>query len=926
MGRVTPRSHKPLTVAPNPQQEIAWKAVRNLNRMLPTLTGFVRSLTGNKKLIVRSGQMTSTDGKVVTIRPPLALGVELRHERNLCDERDEHKVALCPACRNSDDLWRKLHHETAHILLGSFDEPSLEVIAAMSDLVDEWHPKGVCNHASRINADVSRATEYLPMFNAFSKFLWLINQSLDDARIDAGMLKVKPGLRNQFYANDYLTFAEGIETDGGVRKMWRDAPINGQVIIGLLLVGSGYEILEDWLRPEVLDILDDEQLYSIISHASEWGSVHEASMRTIAVFRRLNEMGLCVVEKCVPPEPTPPSLNNPSNEEQSDDGDPQSGESEEAGDASDSDDDSKESDSDGGDDPGSTRSSDDPGDPTGTGEAGDSTDDGAFGKDFENEDTSSDGSDKEGGDSSSESEEDPLSDDDGDSDGNAGGDEAGEREAESDAQSGSDGGEDQTDSVDPAGASDPSEAGDDETQKSSEDDSAATDAGESTDDAGDDPAQDGDGHAAGESAGPAEASESEDGDDGDVLSDEGESTVDGADDSETVDPDGDEVLEEDVPREIEAKGEEVWSEENDGPESQAVRSFEPEELGTEDDAEDYLQKFTGHESHEDIHDNRLEGDDEDAYGDDELLVVRGKALDEAIIQAGWFDRASVGVGGVVEYTFPEPLFKWTDSYYGVRFKDFMPSEAVIGKSLLKARVVFAENKRGRYQHNLKSGKVDTRVLGRRAGLGDDRLFRHKDLPGKRDYIVAISVDCSGSTETGTRMERIKRAVFAKAELLNRLGVKFYITGHTGGMERWWTEGYSYNKDYGDELENLMMLWIKKVDEPWNDATRKRLALLMPLANNFDGHTLEFHRKILERRQETDKILIYYTDGAMPAANYDEELTILLDELAQYERKGIKRLAVGINTDSPKRYGFDTVRVDSDDDLIKVVTQLERHLL
>jgi cobalamin biosynthesis protein CobT len=123
----------------------------------------------------------------------------------------------------------------------------------------------------------------------------------------------------------------------------------------------------------------------------------------------------------------------------------------------------------------------------------------------------------------------------------------------------------------------------------------------------------------------------------------------------------------------------------------------------------------------------------------------------------------------------------------------------------------------------------------------------------------------------------------------------------------------------------MLLWVKKVDEPWNDATRKRLSNLGPLASNFDGHTLEFHRKLLEQRRESDKVLIYYTDGDMPAANYTEELEILQREINTCKQKKISLLAVGINTMSPQDHGFDTVRVDSDEDINKVVAQLERRL-
>jgi hypothetical protein len=76
---------------------------------------------------------------------------------------------------------------------------------------------------------------------------------------------------------------------------------------------------------------------------------------------------------------------------------------------------------------------------------------------------------------------------------------------------------------------------------------------------------------------------------------------------------------------------------------------------------------------------------------------------------------------------------------------------------------------------------------------------------------------------------------------------------------------------------------------------------------------------------TDRIVIYYTDGEMPAENKEEETQILLREIDLYKKYGITLVCVGIQTDSPKQYGLPTVRVDSDDDLVKVIKFLDEIL-
>lgn len=892
----------------------AWKAATAFNKMIPRLDIFVRAFTGNPKMKVVASPITGTDGKKVMLRPPLALGDDLRHDKSLCDERDLNRASLCAACRASDDIWRKLYHEISHIIGGSMAEPKREVQQAMYELVDEWHPREVCPHGGDIKHKIAMADDYLPMFQAFDRYLWVLSQAIDDARVDTQMLKVNPGLKNSFYANTYEIFTNGVELPNGSRFFWRDAPPNAQIAMGLMLAGSGYDIEPEWLRLEIIDILEDEELRATISNVGDL-DVHGHAYRVIDAFRRLSKLGLSGVDKCLPPEEKA-SLNKPHDEEEDNkDEQPDAGDDQEdsggagepggypeSGDGSGNDPDAAPEA-----DPSESQESGDA-DSTGDGTTGDTASNGAFG-DPDDSNAGGDRQDQEGGTDDAEPEGSPVPDDDGDDRSDGDGD-SNEHHDEGTPESGGDDPADAGEQASDQGQSDASDADPEEGSEGSAGSTAsAGDAGSDGERDASDAARDRDGEPDSNGA----SDESGTGD----PEDQGEPTSDPGAASDPADVGmGEDALEEDG-----TLGEEVWEHTAD-----PLRAAET--LGQEDMASGDLaaELWEAGQVHEDPHVEPLSqgdgvSDEEDAYA--KLLVRAQKAINDAISQVTYFDRASQEISGVKEYTFPQPMMRWL---YTRRtpVESFMPRNAVIAPALMKARIVFAENQRSHHQRHLKSGKVDSRVLGRRAAVKDERLFKKRLLPKKRDYLVGITIDCSGSNNYSHNMEKAKRAAFAKAELLSRLGVRFYITAHTGGREEWMTNGWEPPKP--GEMYDVWMFWVKKVDEPWTDATRQRLAAVQPTAENYDGHTLEFHRKYMEKQRATDKVLIYYTDGAMPAANYDEELVILLDEVQKCKKDGLNLLAVGIGTNSPEKYGFDTVRVDSDNDLIKVVEQLEKQLL
>jgi cobalamin biosynthesis protein CobT len=305
------------------------------------------------------------------------------------------------------------------------------------------------------------------------------------------------------------------------------------------------------------------------------------------------------------------------------------------------------------------------------------------------------------------------------------------------------------------------------------------------------------------------------------------------------------------------------------------------------------------------------------------------AVDKAVIQGLYFETPSRNIYGVREHYYGSPVIvdsinmsnAWRDvSTYARAFGktgeyDNTP-ESILGGVLLKMRVAFSANKRGTNERHRKAGKIDPSALGKRAWNNDPRLFRQKRLPGKRDYFVLIGLDVSGST-LGVNIDLIKRAAFAQATLLSRMGIKFAIYAHSGNLH-----APSEGRKYGLDLD---IYHVKDADEPWDAKVQERLTELGPSAANLDGHSLEYYRNRLDERPETDKILLYFSDGKMPAENHDEELQILQREIKVCRQKGYHLLGVGIRTDSPARHGLDTVQIDNVADLKKVVDQLGKYL-
>lgn len=407
------------------------------------------------------------------------------------------------------------------------------------------------------------------------------------------------------------------------------------------------------------------------------------------------------------------------------------------------------------------------------------------------------------------------------------------------------------------------------------------------------------------------------------------------------DADGD-VLPDGAPE----QGDRAGDDEADGPES--TDSEQPDTAGAEasdsDDTDTEAVDSGADEGEGGLDaehaDRPLYGDPDEVSGDIEVFSKHDiewgqnpievseddKALDRAIVQSLYFETSSHHVTDVRinrhgddtkqlnAWNVYDRLSSEDRKRCGID-ADMYVDESVLGPALLETRKTFSDNQRGKTENHKRSGKVNAKVLGKRAHLGDDRLFKKKILPGKKSYSVVIGIDISGST-VGVNIALAKRAAMAQAELCDRVGIEFAVYGHTTGYTDNWLS---------DEF-TMDMYEIKAFNEPWADKQRDALAKVASWSGNLDGHSIEYYRKLVEARPTTDKVILYYSDGKMPASNHDEELEIMQREIQYCKLHGITLMGVGIRTDSPSRHGLDTVQVDDDTDLVKVVRHLEKVLV
>jgi hypothetical protein len=940
--------------------EAAQKAKRALSAfraMQPTLNAYARMLTGKPNISVVDAAFNngSTDGHKIYYRPPIGLGEQLPHQHWACDKRNPEGLQTCPACAQRESVLTTVYHEIAHIWFDSFSPADEKDQAhALREAIREHGSK----YADKLRDEIARApysvrTSYMALANLISPYLPRIINALEDARVNRALFHAMPGTKIMFDADTVKILKTGVEqldrSGNWGLQTWDTYPLNAQIVCGLFCKSSGYSYAE-WFHEDVVAALDDEKLTDLVNKNNVADSVADVYGLAFPILARLRELGFCRSEHDPEDEEEPPP---PMSNEEDDDG----------GSGGDSEDDSTPDS--GGESPSEEASS----------ESGGTEGDGVSESSSvpEGDDRRPDESEDAGRDESPGSDGDPEPDD-GDESGL--GSEGDQGEADPDGQREEASGGDSTPPSEPEVGdvdddSEGPEAGDSSAQGSSggsdEDDDLDSGSGLPNERRGNDPGREEDlGEAPDHSSESGSSAPSEGEDQGDESAgedSEAEGTEPGGDSDASSLGDGDDDL--GGPDRLDPlEGEDLWPESSDtterssgdgpdddeeridtGPFTRGTRLIVDEdeekekpkkerpEMGTAEDVDVALLKMGDHEPPAEMYGH--------SHDDDEDI----EAMRLAIVQGMYFETPSVNIVGVQHYDFPEVLYSvgpesvpdiadqtgqaW---HYGwlrdpdlyVRFgikegadDSFDPPLEVLTEATLKARIAFADNMRGGYTVNHKSGRVNPRHLGKRAPVDDPRLMRRKLKPSKKSYFVVVGIDVSGST-IGENIYLAKKIAMAECEMLNDLGIKFAVYAHSGGS-------HSLAPETGIDGMYLHIYNVKAPDEPWTDRTRYKLKSLGADSANLDGHTFEYYRHILESQRETTKILHYYSDGAMPAENHDEELSILQREIQTYKRKGHIVLGVGVRSDAPRQHGLETVEVHEVSHIMKVIAHLEREL-
>jgi hypothetical protein len=970
---VTPPVFDQNSTADERVEKMARDALKAFRAMTPGLTGFARVITGRRDVRVQPTQGGScTDGKIIWMHVPIEMGRDRQHDRAKCDTRDAFTgIQQCSACAAREDMLATLYHEIAHIAFDSFDSLTdrdrREFVARV--LKERAIPNGT-DRASKVARAVEqiKPDSYPMIASMISPFLHGVVNALEDVRVNTAMYKARPGTLAMFDARAYKVFERGIY-DGTEYRMWDQMPVNAQAIVGLYAKAAKYNYA-GWFAEEIEQMLDDDELSNMLDGVGDLKSMAGVYTLAIPVLERVRELGFLRAPEDTEDDPEPEP--EPDDEDTDGDDDEQGDESDDSDDDDDAtpeQDDGGEQDDDatpddGGEQDDATPEQDDDATPDDGGEQDDAPeqDDGGEQDDDATTPEQDDGGEQDDApeqddatpDDGGEQDDAPEQDDaDGDSDGDS--DDADDEGDQADA--------DMTDDEDGDGADaqeqgDPGDTGDGEPDDLDDDaDCDDGDSGGSTPAPGDGDA-DGDDDFDGDDDDDDYDDESGDPDDDATSAGDGESDGSGVGGS-SPDPDttDDSDFDDDLSADDDASGtdgaddgDDADGEQDAGMGDDDAAPVEAPDLERDGDAElveKALRVFGGHASDEEQaeQDEHVPESDEDEDDDDEDVPddVAEREIGRALIQGAHFDTGSRNIYGVRVHHPDRPgehmmVHPYADDEeidmglaphgswghieitpraywdaYGITDEPIKVPEGLMAAPLLEMRRAFEANRRHNEKYDLKSGpRINGSKLGRRAATNDPRLFAKRSKPGKKDYFVVIGIDCSGSQSEGT-MGPTKMAAAAQAELLHRAGVNFAVYGHTANLSE------------QSRTLSVDIYVIKDESQPWDDRARMRLADLGPSGGNLDGHTLEFYRKRAQESNSTDRIIMYYTDGAMPAANFSEELDVLQREVRTCEQHNITLMGVGMGTDSPSDHGLDTVQVDGLEDLPKVVRHLGNRL-
>lgn len=293
-------------------------------------------------------------------------------------------------------------------------------------------------------------------------------------------------------------------------------------------------------------------------------------------------------------------------------------------------------------------------------------------------------------------------------------------------------------------------------------------------------------------------------------------------------------------------------------------------------------------------------------------------LDDIIIQVEFYDEVdSTGKIGKPIFNNKKKLINRYRDHKGINGTGVeVIDKKASGPALLHARKIFSQTKLDKNTHGLKKGKLDSKTLGSRAWADDGRIFKKKIRAQGINSEVLIGLDFSSST-TFTYddfnvkiIDNIKVIASLTGNILNACGIPFSMfihnTSNTGGVSQ-------------------VVSTVKDINDQWDTNSKKILKLYTAGGGSLDGHNLQIYRKKLQKSKAKRKVLIYFTDGDIPATITDIEEPLVTIEVKKLKDAGIVMLGVGLRTDSPKRVGMDTIVVKSSSEISTVLKEIEKRI-
>ena len=184
---------------------------------------------------------------------------------------------------------------------------------------------------------------------------------------------------------------------------------------------------------------------------------------------------------------------------------------------------------------------------------------------------------------------------------------------------------------------------------------------------------------------------------------------------------------------------------------------------------------------------------------------------------------------------------------------------------------------------------------------------------------------------GEKIKAASQAAYGLGAVLDRMKITNEILGFTTGARIPVSRGASDERIEYSRILSLYIPVFKSFDERMTPEVKKRLAYLPHapiLSENVDGESVQIAAIRLHARKESRKILIVLSDGypACPG-DYSSLGPHLAAAVEEAEREGVEVLAIGIQSEAPKRFYKKNVVLNSISDLpTTVISQIKSLLL